>query len=96
MSKSFDVNVSFNFRVVFSEEDLTDLQHWIAQRAANNAQHPADAHILKLHAEGDHEAIFQFLVKDSVKHMRQLILDEVPKSQFKNFSPFATGVKARG
>lgn len=96
MSKSFDVNVSFNFRVVFSEEDLTEMQHWVARLAANKAKHPGAAHILKLHAEGDLEGLIQFLVKDSVKQMRQLILDEVPKSQFKNFSPFTTGVKARG
>lgn len=96
MSKSFDVNVSFNFRVVFSEEDLTEMQHWVARLAAKKAKHPGAAHILKLHAEGDLEGLIQFLVKDSVKQMRQLILDEVPKSQFKNFSPFTTGVKARG
>lgn len=96
MSKSFDVNVSFNFRAVFSEEDLTELEHWVAVRAANGARHPADAHILKLHAAGNHEAICQFLVKDCVKHMRQLILDEAPALQFKNISPFTTEVKARG
>lgn len=95
MSKSFDVNVSFNFRAVFGEEALAQLQQNLDETRLNPAVHPAGKAILAAYDKDGIEGVLQFCLRDSVKQMKSLIIAETPSEVFKNFSPFTAVITSR-
>lgn len=101
MSKSFDVKVSFNFRTVVSSGEVERLEQSLAELRDRNpntqkAYTCSEEAFLAAYANGGIEAALEFFVKDSVKQMKELILNEAPKKNFKNFSPFHAEITPRG
>lgn len=95
MSKSFDVNVSFNFRAVFGAEALAEVGDAIQKMRAAPVLKPQGIALLKAYDEGGTEEALKFFLRDSMKQMRELVLDEVDKTVFKSFSPFTAVITSR-
>lgn len=95
MSKSFDVNVSFNFRAVFRDDDLAQLQQAIDQARSEKPVSRYAEWLLATVEEEGLEGAMRACIKDCVKQMKDAVLAEAPTRNFKNFSPFTATITPR-
>lgn len=94
MSRSFNLSVTLNCRVVFSEDELKEVTEAIEEArkyvASENQTDKQRLGVCKaiLAAEPKGlDAILSVFLKDTAKQFRQIIVDETKGDNFKDFAP---------